>query len=263
MDKNHCFYCEKRFSSTKVKGITVGAGIIIETRDHIIPRSKGGSNKAINKIPCCSGCNKDKNDFLPEEFLDRMQKRLSRYMVGTTAYNHYAVVVKNVTALIKKITPFRDTLYKDKEPSSQGWLKDMPACIEYKCHCQRMCYVLNQCVFTHPLVEGHHFRVKDLLRGNLKEGNRTARILQFFEEQQPPKYLQYSKKTKKVYPTKKAKGMTTKEIRKEEIKKSTVKPHEPNPDHPDFYYVTGRTETISQFLDRMNLNNTPNFHIDK
>ncbi len=119
-----------------------------------------------------------------------------------------------------------------------------------------MCYVLDQCVFTHPLVEGHHLHVKGLLGGNLKENEKTASMLAFFEDKQPPKYLIQSKKKRKVYPIKKPKGTTIKELRKaSKIVKG------PNPDHPDYWYITGKSETMSQFLERMNLKDTPNFHI--
>jgi hypothetical protein len=108
-----------------------------------------------------------------------------------------------------------------------------------------MCYVLDQCVFTHPLVEGHKLHIKDLLRGKLHENAKTARILQFFEEKQPPKYLQYSKKKKKKFNIQKA--------NKVKVKKNirVGRYSEPNPAHAVYW-------------DIMNLKKqAPNFHIDK
>lgn len=104
-----------------------------------------------------------------------------------------------------------------------------------------MCYVLDQCVFTHPLTEGHHLHIKDLVRGKLKENEKTARILQFFEEKQPPKYLQYSKKKKRNYPIKKSNKIKNVRIGRYS---------EPDP-------------ASQVYWDIMNLKKSPNFHIDK
>lgn len=39
------------------------------TRDHVIPRSRGGSNGLDNLRPCCRGCNNKKADQTPFEWL--------------------------------------------------------------------------------------------------------------------------------------------------------------------------------------------------
>lgn len=38
-----------------------------ETVDHIIPRSRGGSNKQINLVGSCQQCNHAKDNMLPKE----------------------------------------------------------------------------------------------------------------------------------------------------------------------------------------------------
>jgi hypothetical protein len=36
--------------------------------DHVIPRSRGGSDDRANLVPACRDCNMDKLDFTPEEW---------------------------------------------------------------------------------------------------------------------------------------------------------------------------------------------------
>jgi len=38
------------------------------TLDHVVPRSKGGSNKMSNKVPSCRSCNSSKGNKSLEEF---------------------------------------------------------------------------------------------------------------------------------------------------------------------------------------------------
>lgn len=52
-----CFYCEENSGSTK---------------DHIIPRSRGGSNDFRNTIQCCKLCNTFKAFRMPDEFYQHL-----------------------------------------------------------------------------------------------------------------------------------------------------------------------------------------------
>lgn len=38
-------------------------------RDHVVPRSRGGSDNATNIVMACADCNRDKRDQLPSEWL--------------------------------------------------------------------------------------------------------------------------------------------------------------------------------------------------
>jgi hypothetical protein len=44
-------------------------GFILMTFDHIIPKSKDGSNKAYNLQPMCYRCNKEKEDMPNDQFM--------------------------------------------------------------------------------------------------------------------------------------------------------------------------------------------------
>ena len=50
-----CAYCGKMFKDQKL------------TRDHIIPRSRGGEDKWMNVVTACDKCNRKKDDYLLEE----------------------------------------------------------------------------------------------------------------------------------------------------------------------------------------------------
>lgn len=36
--------------------------------DHVLPRSRGGTDDRANLVPACKGCNMEKLDFTPEEY---------------------------------------------------------------------------------------------------------------------------------------------------------------------------------------------------
>jgi 5-methylcytosine-specific restriction endonuclease McrA len=38
------------------------------TRDHVVPRSRGGKNVVANRAWACAGCNQAKGDMMPEEW---------------------------------------------------------------------------------------------------------------------------------------------------------------------------------------------------
>jgi 5-methylcytosine-specific restriction endonuclease McrA len=50
--KDKCYYCESKLNNSK-------HGKLRKTRDHVIPKSKGGTG-AGNYVPCCDQCNLSK-----------------------------------------------------------------------------------------------------------------------------------------------------------------------------------------------------------
>ena len=52
------------------------------TREHLVPRSKGGNNTHLNKQPCCKRCNQDKGNLTLEQWIVRLEKRLRRARGG-------------------------------------------------------------------------------------------------------------------------------------------------------------------------------------
>lgn len=54
-DQNVCQYCSNRFATPEL------------TLDHVIPKSRGGSNEWENIVACCKPCNHRKGDRTPAE----------------------------------------------------------------------------------------------------------------------------------------------------------------------------------------------------
>jgi 5-methylcytosine-specific restriction endonuclease McrA len=48
------------------------------TRDHIVPRSRGGSDDPSNLTPACLGCNASKQDRTPDEWLADLRIRVRK-----------------------------------------------------------------------------------------------------------------------------------------------------------------------------------------
>ena len=52
----HCYYCGEQLSRRRA------------TKDHIVPRSKGGSNEQTNIVDACRMCNSEKGRLSIDEF---------------------------------------------------------------------------------------------------------------------------------------------------------------------------------------------------
>ena len=61
----HCFYCGKTLSRSKA------------TKDHIIPRSKGGGDSQHNIVDACRKCNTEKGNLLLDEYRQVVAFRFS------------------------------------------------------------------------------------------------------------------------------------------------------------------------------------------
>ncbi len=52
----HCWYCPTSLRPA------------YQTKDHLIPQSRGGKTDEANLVPCCTNCNKEKSNLSLEEY---------------------------------------------------------------------------------------------------------------------------------------------------------------------------------------------------
>lgn len=79
-DRFTCQFCAKKFAAKDL------------TLDHVFPRSRGGSNEAINLVAACKPCNNRKGDRTPEEARMPLINSLTSYKAGLHRVQlcHYA-----------------------------------------------------------------------------------------------------------------------------------------------------------------------------
>ncbi len=144
----------------------------------------------------------------------------------------------------------------------------MDNCIEQQCKCERACYILGKCVFTHPLIVGSEELLKTQIESIKEENGKTKAIQRFLQNKQPfkvsakdhsrdffnrlDKLYGLTKKSRKV---KKAKKVKKKKVAVQKV----VRGHIPT----DCDYKVGRIETMDQFLKRLNSANSNNFHLEQ
>ena len=85
-DDYACQYCGRHRSDLR--------GRQFLTRDHVLPRSRGGANSWDNVVTACSPCNNRKGDRTPEEAGMRLQT-----VPGEPDYVHLVWAVRRVTAI--------------------------------------------------------------------------------------------------------------------------------------------------------------------
>ena len=61
-----CHYCRRQFKAREL------------TMDHVVPIIRGGKSTKSNVVPCCRECNAQKQNLLPSEWRDYLDKLASR-----------------------------------------------------------------------------------------------------------------------------------------------------------------------------------------
>lgn len=89
-----CSYCDK-----KVKMASAG-------KDHIIPKSVGGSGESENKIWCCRLCNQAKSNLLPHDWLTILNYRIEQFNDGLDRRRK-----KNLERILTHLPLIQDKLF--------------------------------------------------------------------------------------------------------------------------------------------------------
>jgi len=121
----HCFYCESEFGTI----VTLNGKKLIKTKDHLIPKSRGGVTRDLNLRRCCQDCNVLKGNKNPEEFLDKLYYLIGLIMEGkgikTDKYpiKRLRIILKNNIRLIDQIASYKHKL--TAVPKITGkWIND-------------------------------------------------------------------------------------------------------------------------------------------
>lgn len=71
-DQHTCQYCNREFGAAEL------------TLDHVVPRSRGGSNTWENLVACCLRCNNRKGDRLPHEAAMNLRRQPKPFNLHTS-----------------------------------------------------------------------------------------------------------------------------------------------------------------------------------
>lgn len=116
--QDRCIYCEGIFAQVMYEGQKP----LIKTRDHIIPKYKGGNNRDLNKVYACNDCNHLKGHKTPEEFTQYLYDLIGR-VSGNNPFkpkkfpvDRLRIILINNNKLIDKIVSYKRKLTLQMEP---------------------------------------------------------------------------------------------------------------------------------------------------
>ncbi|MBS1619540.1 MAG: hypothetical protein JST76_13530 [Bacteroidetes bacterium] len=78
LDDKYCCYCGYLLGNLKET-----------TKEHIIPQSKGGNNKYINKVHCCKSCNGLRDNLSFESFYSKVETMMNEAKVRNDMGEYY------------------------------------------------------------------------------------------------------------------------------------------------------------------------------
>jgi CRISPR/Cas system Type II protein with McrA/HNH and RuvC-like nuclease domain len=85
-------------------------------KEHIIPRSKNGSNRVDNLALACHTCNQAKNNLLPSEWLTLIKKSKSK--INEERVKRFSKIIKGVKPSLRDAAVMNAIRYKLAEELS-------------------------------------------------------------------------------------------------------------------------------------------------
>jgi 5-methylcytosine-specific restriction endonuclease McrA len=74
------------------------------SRDHIIPKSKGGKGDK-NLRPCCCHCNGEKGDMHLKQYIELLNRKWKRSIKGSLEFKLLVIKINNANKIAKEIDP--------------------------------------------------------------------------------------------------------------------------------------------------------------
>lgn len=94
---DNCFYCERPFNVELKKNSDF---YLKHTIDHILPRSKGGTDQSWNLVDCCHVCNLYKADYTIDEFEQLLETSIENKLNAKgLSVELRQIILKNVRVL--------------------------------------------------------------------------------------------------------------------------------------------------------------------
>lgn len=122
MKTEKCYYCERPFG-VAVYGTEI---VLLKTKDHVIPKSKGGNNTQTNLVPACGKCNYLKDSYLPNEFANYINNFIDCYLLFSDEFiNLYPIHI------LERIIDNSENLHCKIEPIKSYCLKQIKAPIGF------------------------------------------------------------------------------------------------------------------------------------
>jgi hypothetical protein len=96
-----CFYCKRSYSLHKGVWRRRYAALR-KTKDHILPKSKGGHNGVDNYVSCCEDCNNLKGNMTPDKFAKWIKKELIQKNNSHPMFQMFKYMMFNAWKLYNK-----------------------------------------------------------------------------------------------------------------------------------------------------------------
>jgi len=100
---------------------------IIKTKDHIVPKSKGGSNHRFNIFYMCGLCNVKKGDLSLYEFIQLLERKKNTYQQHVWEKSPLRIMLPNVVTLENFLQPYHKSMFRHQNSEYQKQYTRQPS----------------------------------------------------------------------------------------------------------------------------------------